>query len=152
MKRSARVSMVVIAIAAAAGIAAGCGNGEQNDYVDQVNAIQQDIADAATEAGSSAPSNPQEAADVGHQIADAFAQGADDLEAVDPPEEVADLHQQLTDELSTVSDDINQAADTFESGNAQQAAQAAVDLQSSVTEAQTTVNSLIDQINSEFGN
>jgi hypothetical protein len=152
MKPSARVLTVVIAIAAAAAVAAGCGNGEQNDYVDQVNAIQTDIADAATEAGSSAPSNPQEAADVGHQIADAFAQGASDLEAVDPPEEVADLHQQLTDELSSVADDINQAADTFESGNAQQAAQAAVELQQSVTTAQTEVNSLIDQINSEFGN
>jgi hypothetical protein len=152
MKRSARVITVLIAIATAAVIAAGCGNGEQNDYVDQVNSIQQDIADAATEAGSSAPSNPQEAADVGHQIADAFAQGATDLEAVDPPEEVADLHQQLTDELKSVADQINQAADTFESGNAQQAAQAAVELQTSVTEAQTTVNSLIDQINSQFGN
>ena len=152
MKLSARVLTVVIAIAAAAGIAAGCGNGEQNDYVDQVNAIQQDIADAATEAGSSAPSNPQEAADVGHQIADAFDQGAQDLADVDPPDEVADLHQQLTDELSSVADQINKAADTFESGNAQQAAQAAVELQQSVTTAQTEVNSLIDQINSEFGN
>jgi hypothetical protein len=152
MKQSARVLMVVVSLAAAAGIAAGCGNGEQNDYVDQVNAIQQDIADAATEAGSSAPSNPQEAADVGHQIADAFDQGAQDLQGVDPPEEVSDLHQQLTDELSSVAADINKAADTFESGNAQQAAQAAVELQQSVTTAQTEVNSLIDQINSEFGN
>ena len=152
MKQSARVLTVVASLAAAAGIAAGCGHEEQNDYVDQVNAIQTDIADAATEAGSSAPSNPQEAADVGHQIADAFAQGAEDLEAVDPPEEVADLHQQLTDELSGVAEDIDTAADAFESGNAQQAAQAAVELQTSVTDAQTTVNSLIDQINSEFGN
>ncbi len=152
MKRSARVATVLGAVVAAAAIAAGCGNEEQNDYVDEVNAIQTDIADAATEASSSAPSNPKEAADVGHQIADAFQQGADDLAAVDPPEEVADLHDQLTQELNTVADDINKAADTFESGNAQQAAQAAVDLQQSVTEAQTEVNGLIDQINSEFGN
>lgn len=152
MKRSARVATVIGAVTAAAAIAAGCGNEEQNDYVDEVNAIQQDVADAATEASASAPSNPQEAADVGHQIADAFAQGATDLEAVDPPEEVVDLHDQLTQELQSVADDINQAADAFESGNAQQAAQAAVKLQESVTGAQTEVNSLIDQINSEFGN
>jgi hypothetical protein len=152
MKPRTRVFGVVIAIAAAAAIAAGCGNEEQNNYVDEVNAIQTDIADAATEASTSAPSNPEEAADVGHQIADAFGQGADDLAAIDPPEEVADLHDQLTQELSQVADDINNAADTFESGNAQQAAQAAVELQQSVTTAQTEVNSLIEQINSEFGN
>ena len=52
--------------------------------------------------------------------------------------------------MSSVADDIDKAADTFESGNAQQAAQAAVDLQQSVTTAQSEVNSLIDQINSEF--
>lgn len=152
MKQSARVLTVVTAIAAAGAIAAGCGNEEQNDYVDQVNAIQEDIAAAATEASTAAPTNAQEAADVGRQIADAFAQGAEDLAAVDPPEEVADLHEQLTTELSTVADDINQAADAFESGNAQQAQQAALDLQESVTQAQTEVNRLIDEINSEFGN
>jgi hypothetical protein len=152
MNARARVLSVVFAIGAAAAIAAGCGNEEQNDYVDQVNAIQEDIAAAATEASSSAPSNPKEAAQAGHQIADAFAAGADDLAAIDPPEDVADLHQQLTDELSGVAEDIDSAADTFETGNAQQAAAAAVDLQTSVTEAQTEVNSLIDQINSEFGN
>ncbi len=151
MNATARVLSVVIAVGAAGAIAAGCGNEEQNDYVDEVNSIQQEIADAATQAGSTPATNPQEAAEVGRQIADAFAQGAADLEAVDPPEEVADLHQQLIDQLSTVADDINNAADAFESGNAQQAQQAAVELQQSVTTAQTEVDSLIDQINSEFG-
>ena len=152
MKRSARVSAVLTAAVAAAAIVAGCGNEEQNDYVDEVNAIQQEIADAATDAGASAPSDPKEAAAVGHQIADAFAQGAEDLQAVDPPEEVADLHEQLTQQLTQVADDINSAADTFESGNAQQSAQAATELQQSVTQAQTEVNRLISEINNEFGN
>jgi archaellum component FlaC len=152
MKRSARVIAVLLAVFAAVAVAAGCGNGEQNDYVDQVNAIQTDIANAATEASSSAPTNPKEAAVVGHKIADAFEQGANDLADVTPPDEVADLHEQLTQELQSVADQINKAADAFESGNAQQAAQAATELQSSVTDAQTKVNSLIDQINSQFGN
>ncbi len=152
MNPSARVYSVLIAIFAAAALVAGCGNEEQNDYVDQVNSIQEEIATAATEATTSTPTNPKEAAQAGHAIADAFQAGADDLAAIDPPEEVADLHQQLTQQLSGVADDINNAADAFESGNAQQAAQAAVELQQSVTTAQTEVNSLIEQINTEFGN
>jgi uncharacterized phage infection (PIP) family protein YhgE len=143
---------VAISVGAAAAIAAGCGNGAQNDYVDQVNNIQQQIVDEATSATASTPSNPQEAADAGRQIADAFQNGADDLAALDPPSEVADLNDQLQQELSSVADQINHAADSFESGNAQQAAQAAVELQSSVTEAQSQLNSLIDQINAQFGN
>jgi PBP1b-binding outer membrane lipoprotein LpoB len=143
----------MLAVAAVALIAAGCGDvEEQNDYVDQVNALQTELVSEVTAVVSGTPpSNAQQAADVAGELGDVFNDSADDIEAVTPPEEVADLHAELVAKIRDIADQINAAEEAFTSGNAQEAAQAATELQSATNSAQTELNSLIDQINAEFG-
>ena len=69
-----------------------------------------------------------------------------------PPEEVADLHAQLVGELRQIADRIAKAEDAFRDADAQQAAEAATELQQATNQAQTDLNELIDEINAEFGN
>lgn len=142
----------VLAIAAVAVIAVGCGDvEEQNDYVEQVNALQNELVAEVTDAVSGTPpSNPRQAAAVAGELGDIFSASADDIEAVTPPEEVADLHAQLVETIREIADQIASAEDAFTSGNAQEAAQAATELQNATNSAQTELNSLIDQINAEF--
>jgi hypothetical protein len=143
----------LIAVAAIAPVVAGCGNEEQNDYVDEVNSLQTELVDRVTEAtAGSVPTTPQEAAEVAGQLAQVFADGADEFEAVSPPEEVADLHTQLVEQIRGIADQVEAAEEAFNSGNAQQASQAALDLQEAGNEAQTALNDLISQINDELQN
>lgn len=148
-----RLVATVVAATATALLGAGCGNGEQNDYVDQINALQNQLVDQVTEVVSGdPPTNPRQAANVAGDLSQVFADGADEIEAVDPPEEVADLHQQLVDAIRNISDQIDTAQQAFTSGNAEEASQAAIELQNATGSAQTQLNSLIDQINAEFSN
>lgn len=142
----------MLAVGAVALIAAGCGDvEEQNDYVDQVNALQTELVSEVTAVVSGTPpSNAQQAADVAGELGDVFSASADDIEAVTPPEEVADLHAELVEKIRDIADQITAAEEAFTSGNAQEAAQAATELQSATNSAQTELNSLIDQINAEF--
>lgn len=144
----------MVAIATAAAIAAGCGSAdEQNEYVDEVNASQVDLVDEirATVSGA-APSTPNEAATVAAELEGIFEGSADEIDAVTPPEEVADLHAQLVGELRQIADRIAKAEDAFRDADAQQAAEAATELQQATNQAQTDLNELIDEINAEFGN
>lgn len=152
MKPSARLTATFAILAIAGAVAAGCGNGAQNDYVDKVNTVQNSILSDVTDATSTPASSPKDAAKTGQAIADAFSTGADELESIDPPDEVADLHSQLVDQLRSVSKQLNDAADAFTSGSAQAQIQAANQLQQSATRAQTEINNVIDQINAKFGN
>ena len=131
-------------------IAAGCGDAEEkNDYVDQVNELQLAYVDDVTAAVSGdAPSTPNGAAEAAGTLAELTNGVADDIEAVEPPEDVADLHQQLVDELRSVATQITDAEDAIANGNPQEAAQAATELQTAITGAQTELNSLINEINS----
>jgi hypothetical protein len=142
----------VLAVAAIAVSAAGCGNGEQNAYVDQVNALQTQLVDEVTAVTTPPPANAQEAAAIPGQLETAFTQMADDLEAVTPPSEVADLNDQLVTTIRDIAGQFADADAALSSGNAQQAQQALGDLQTSISQGQTELNSLIDQINSALGN
>jgi hypothetical protein len=150
MKRLTSICVLVGLIAVILA-AAGCGNGEKNDYVDQVNAIQTDLQTQASETlAGGAPSTGPQAAEFADKLQALFASAADDLEAVDPPEEVADLHAQLVAKVREIGDEIGKAGEAFSSGNAAQIQQAAADLQSAVGTAQPELSSLIDQINTEL--
>jgi hypothetical protein len=134
--------------AAVALAAAGCGNAEKNDYVDQVNEIQSNLQTQAAAEISSAPTSPAQAGKFAEKLQQLFADAADQLEAVDPPEDVADLHAQLVAKVRDVGDQIGKVVDAFNSGNPQQIKQAASELQSAISTSQTELSSLIDQINS----
>ncbi len=143
----------LVAVSAIAVLAAGCGNSEQNDYVDQVNELQnQLVAQVSDAVGGAAPTTPKEAAAVAADLEQIFSQSADDFAAVTPPDEVADLHGQLVDQIRQIADQIKQAEQAFNSGDAQAASQAAIELQTATSGAQTQLNSIIDQINAQFGN
>jgi hypothetical protein len=145
-------SLLVVGIVAVIG--AGCGStDEQNNYVDQINALQTDLVNQVNEVvAGSPPANAQQAAAVAADLEKAFSASADDIEAVTPPDEVADLHDQLVTKIREIADQIAKARNAFENGNAQEAAAAAVDLQTATSQAQTDLNTLIDEINAEFQN
>lgn len=151
MKLSARVPATVAVLAAAGAIAAGCGNEEQNDYVDQVNGIQTTMLDELTTISSSSLTNLQEIDDALTQMSDTFGTASEDLAAIDPPEEVADLHDQLVAETDDVAQQIGGFTDSFSSGNQQQIVEAASEMTTELTEAQTTLTEIVDEINAEFG-
>ena len=153
MKRRTSVLAPVAALLGAVAVVAGCGsNDEQNSYVDDVNAIQTELVSDVTDATSgAAATGPDGAAIVAGDLRQVFTETADQLDAVAPPSEVAELHQQLVDSVRKVADQISQAEKAFSNGNAQQASQAAVALQSATTEAQTDLNTIITEINSELG-
>jgi hypothetical protein len=153
MKRFGRLTTVLAAISIAAATLAACGNEEQNDYVDQVNNLQNRLLDEITAATSgAAPSNARQAAEIPQQLQVSFDNMADDLEAISAPDEVASLNDELVATLREIADQFADAQKALSSGNAQQAAAGLSDLQSSATQAQTELNSLIDQINAEFEN
>ena len=148
MSRLKNLVLTAALVSTIALVAAGCGNGEANDYVDEVNAIQTDLQ---AEAGNiaAAGTNPNEIANVASQMQDLFAGAADDLEAVDPPEDVADLHAQLVDQVSSLGEQIGSAGESIQNANSPQEIQAAAtELQTAANGASTELDSLITQINS----
>ncbi len=149
MNRLRSVVLVVVLVATVAFVATGCGNGEANDYVDEVNAIQTDLQSEAGEISAGAATNPNQIADIASQLEEAFASAADELEAVDPPEDVADLHAQLIDQVSGLGEQIGAAGDAIENAETpQEIQQAATELQTAASGAATELSTLIDQINS----
>jgi predicted nucleic acid-binding Zn-ribbon protein len=99
---------------------------------------------------SATPTTQKEAADYAGKIALVFSRAADDFAAVDPPEDVADLHQQLVEEIRSIAQDTKKAEQTLRTGSPQEAQRALTDLQSAATDAQTQLNSLIDEINADL--
>lgn len=140
-------------LAIVATVATGCGSADgQDEYVDQVNVLQGELVDEVTATVSgAAPSTSKEAAAVADELEQVFNASADRIEAVTAPEEVADLHTRLVDEIRQIADQIARAEEAFTSGDAQEAAEAATDLQAATSQAQNRLNALIDQINAEFG-
>ena len=154
MKRIRRTAAGAAALLVAAAIGAGCGSSEQsNDYVDEVNGLQVELVTQVTDVVSGAQaSSPKQAAGVAADLRDVFETKAEELEAVEPPEDVAELHDQLVAEVRDVADQIAKAEEAFTSGDPQEAAQAAVALQTATTKAQTDLNTVIDAINSQLQN
>ncbi len=137
------------ALVAAAALAAGCGSDEEaNSYVDEVNAIQTAlVADVNEVAAEAPPANAKAVAAVAADLRAVFERNAAELERIEPPEEVADLHAQLATAVGDVAERIGEAERTFERGDPQQAAKAALELQTATTELQGELSGLIDQIN-----
>lgn len=146
-----KLAVLLIACAVAA-VVAGCGaNAERNDYIDEVNAEQGELLESVSAVVSGpVPTNTKEAAAVAHKLSVAFGDGADQIEAIDPPEEVADLHARLVAGLRRLSERLANAQDALTGSSAQEAADAAADLQQQISHAQERINALIDSINSEF--
>jgi Family of unknown function (DUF6376) len=131
-------------------ILAACGDtAQKNDYVDQVNNVQNELVSKITNETTTLGSQ-KEAADYAGKIAAIFSEAADKFEAIDPPAEVADLHAQLVDQMRSIAADTEKAEKTLRNGSPQAAQKALDDLQNSANAAQTKFTTLIDQINAQL--
>jgi hypothetical protein len=144
--------LATIALAAAALALSACGSDEEaNDYIEEVNSVQEGLVAEVTDTVSQAPpANADAATEVAAELKGVFNDTADELEAIEPPEDVAELHGQLVTAVRDVGTRIGDAEQAFSSGNPQQAAQAALELQSATSDLQTELNTLIDDINGQL--
>ena len=141
----------VLLLAGAHALAACGSNEEDNDYVEQVNGIQEQLVDDVTETVSGAPpANPKAAAEVAGELEGVFASTADELDALERPQAVADLHYELVAAIRGVGARIGEAEKAFASGNSKQAARAALALQTATTDLQPQLTALIDDINAQL--
>ena len=151
MKQVLRIAFVSFALIAALAFVAGCGKEEENDYVEQVNEVNDSLATTLNDATSNLdPSNPQAAGDALDSAQSAISDSADELEAIDPPEEVADLHDQLVEGTRSVADQMAEFQDALASGNPQKLIQAATAFQTSVTTTLNEQSQIVTQINDEL--
>lgn len=151
MNRVSRAALVVGATAALA-VGAGCGNGEQNDYVGQVNDLQTRLGSDLADAGTSLDANdPKAAVKAIGSTQDLFSAYADDLEAIEAPDEVADLHDQLAQNARDTADRIASVEKAMTSGDADKMVRALQRLGPALQESDAQSSSLIDEINAEFG-
>ncbi|MGH2985639.1 MAG: hypothetical protein ACRDLO_02990 [Solirubrobacterales bacterium] len=148
---SPRRALVPLLLFAALALVACGSNEEDNDYVEQVNEIQNRLVDEVTETVSGEPpANPNAAAGVAADLEGVFESTADEFEAIEPPEDVADLHDQLVAAIRGVGTRIGEAEKAFASGSSQRAARAALELQTATTDLQPRLNTLIDDINAQL--
>ena len=136
---------VVLALAVAS-----CGNEEDNDYVGEVNSLQEAYVEDVTELTTTPATSANAVAKTATELSELTAGLAADIEAVDPPDDVTDLHQQLVDAMNGVADEIGGLESRLSGADPQQAIQAATDLTAAVTDSQTEIRSLIDQINEQL--
>ena len=146
-----RLHLAALALAMFAALAiTACGNDEENEYVDEVNGVQTAFLDEITAAASTPATNPSQVSDLVGAMQGAFDTAAADLGAVEPPEEVVDLHDELIATMSELGDQVGTVGEALQSGNAQEAQQAAIELQAALTESQTQVTELTDEINNQL--
>lgn len=145
-----RALMPLLVCAALALVACG-SNEEDNDYVEQVNEIQNRLVEEVTETVSGEPpADPKAAAEVAGDLEGVFTSTADEFEAVEPPQDVADLHDELVAAIRSVGARIGEAEKAFASGSSKQAARAALELQTATTDLQPQLTALIDDINARL--
>lgn len=147
-------SVLLIAFAAVALIAAGCGGDtqEKNDYVDQVNKAQTQFADQVTKLSSAITSTSSDSADV--KTIESYQSAVDkvvtDLKGITPPDDVKAEHQQLVDAMSSYAKSVGTALDDLQGGTPQDRLKAATSLQKASSQAGTEINQAIDAINKKL--
>lgn len=146
--------MLLVAFAAVALIAAGCGGDteEKNDYVDQVNKAQTEFADQVTKLSTAITSTSSDSAD--QKTIESYQGAVDgvvkDLEGITPPEDVEAEHQQLVDAMSAYGKSVSTALEDLQGGSAQDRLKAATELQQASSTAGTQINQAIDAINKKL--
>lgn len=146
--------ILLVAFAAVALIAAGCGGDteEKNDYVDQVNKAQTEFADQVTKLSTAITSTSSSSTD--QKTIESYQTAVDgvvkDLEGITPPEDVKAEHQQLVDAMSTYGESVGAALEDLQGGSAQDRLKAATELQTASSTAGTQINQAIEAINKKL--
>jgi hypothetical protein len=103
-------------------VIAGCGGGgnggalSKEDYEEQMQALQADLGQSATEL-EQAFSNPQDSPAVSdglNNAADIFEDASASLNEIEPPDDVADPHQVMVDQTASAAERIRGVADRVE--------------------------------------
>jgi hypothetical protein len=147
-------SILLVAFAAVALIAAGCGGDteEKNEYVDQVNKAQTEFASQVTKLSTAITSTSSDTADqkVITSYETAVGGVVKDLEAITPPEDVKAEHQQLIDAMSQYGESVGGAVTDLQGGTPQDRLKAATELQKASTTAGNEINQAIEAINKKL--
>ena len=125
-----RSAVVMLACVLGAVVIAGCGGGggggngalSKEDYEEQMQALQADLQESATEL-QEAFSDPSDipAMTAGlNDAADIFDEASASLDAIEPPEDVADPHQLMVEKTASGANEIREFADTIENANLQE--------------------------------
>jgi hypothetical protein len=138
-----------LALLTGALLAACGGTDEKNDYVDEINALQQSYQSQIGQ--SSVPTNLAEVRALSKKAAELDDRLAADVAAVEPPGDVEDLHAQLVttlEESAATTADLEQVVRSTSNRRELQRAIAEADRNTEATIDE--FNSLIDQINEEL--
>ncbi len=123
----------------AAGLAAGCGGGDdrlsQGEYEDRVADVGTDLEESfddlsgTFEQGEGA--SLDEAADQIGQIQESMRERADELDDLEPPEDVQEAHDKLVEGLNGFADDLDEFRQAVDEGDVQAIQQFATEFQQS---------------------
>lgn len=147
MSRLRHATIVLVAVAAL-GLAACDGDtAENNEYVDEVNAVSSQLLDSvsALPASGGSPGQISSALD---QVASQLGTAASDLSAIDPPEDVSDLHEDIVTDLQTLEDEATNAADEVQQGGAAAAIGVVGQFVAEANRIGAEIDSTISEINS----
>lgn len=148
MPRLRHAAIALLAVAFALGLAACDGDtGENNEYVDEVNAVSSDLLASVSSlpASGGKPGQVSRALD---QVASQVGTAATGLTEIDPPEDVATLHDDIVTDLQTLEDEATNAADEVKSGGAAAALGAVGRFAAEANRIGAEIDSSITEINS----
>lgn len=146
MTRLAASAVATLAIAALP--VAGCGGDteEKNDYVDQVNKVQEEAVEGLS---AMSASSPEQGLEIFADINERFAGLVEDLEGIEPPDEVADLHEELIQVLRDFNTAYEEAG-FDESDDPAELAPAVSEFTTAAAETQTEFGRVINEINAKL--
>jgi hypothetical protein len=149
--------LVLLTVAALAlVVAGGCGGSDtkkSNDYIKEINKVQQDFATNVQKVGSSSSAGSDPLAAAQKTFADlkmAIDKAISDLKAVEPPDKVKDLHAQLVGEMDEFATEVKAAGDSLKSKDPQKILQAQSKFATDAGSIETKVTQTIDQINTKL--
>ena len=152
LARPSRTLPAVVAVLVALGIGACDSNGEEQDYVDQLNEITESLRDDVDELSKDgkAVGDPQATADVYEGFAAEFDQAAKDAGELTPPGQISDLHEKIVKDLEAMRKEAADAADLARAAPAADLVHIRARLEVDVGSLATNIDATIDQINEDL--
>lgn len=122
---------------------------ENNDYVDEVNEVQNTLQN---EIGSltQAPESPDQLVTFYEETRSKLEEAVAKLEDIEPPEDLGELHDQLVAEVQALADVITGAVDEIRQGGAAAIPGAVSQLATEGSRIQSEFLTTIDEINSKL--
>jgi hypothetical protein len=149
MSRLRPLAVALVAAAALFLVACGEDTAEKNDYVDEVNEVQNTMQSEISDLAQT-PRSPEELVGFYEDTVASLEAAVTSLEEIEPPDEVTDLHDQLIGEVQQLADVITGAIDEIEQGGPAALPGAVSSLATEGTRIQTEFSTTIDEINSKL--